>query len=76
MLNSGKCPTCTKTVTTVRIEDVHVAVGFENRWRGLTYVCQHCATVLSVGIDPIALKADIVNEILVQLKTPQGSSRR
>jgi len=35
---------------------------------GLSYYCQSCNAVLSVTIDPVALKTDIVDEIVRELK--------
>ena len=68
MRNTGKCPKCKKTIAKVSIEDVVIYVGTQARWRGLNYLCQDCKAVLSVGIDPIALKADIVAELLAKLQ--------
>ncbi len=66
-MNIGKCPKCDKTVTSVRLEDVEVTVGFESRWRGITYCCPWCSAVLSVQIDPVALKTDIIQGIADRL---------
>ena len=60
----GTCPKCGNTVTNVRIEDVDVIPGPYDRWRGIKYVCPSCDCVLSVAIDPVALKTDVVEEIL------------
>lgn len=70
MINTGKCPKCEKTITYVTIEDVEVRVGFAPAWRGLSYICPHCKTVLSVAIDPVALKTDIVNAVRSAIKKP------
>jgi len=68
MRNTGKCPKCKKTLTKTSIEDVVIYVRTQARWRGLSYLCQNCKAVLSVGIDPIALKNDIVAELLAKLQ--------
>jgi hypothetical protein len=60
---SGKCPKCEKLITYVNISDVDVKSGGQNDWRGISYNCPYCGTILSVAIDPIALKGDIVDEI-------------
>jgi hypothetical protein len=62
----GTCPKCEATVTTVQIGDVSVRAGPKS-WRGIKYYCPSCGCVLSVAIDPIAIKADIVEEILAAL---------
>lgn len=63
MINSGKCPKCEKTVSSVTIEDIDVRAGFQSRWRGISYCCPSCHTVLGVQIDPVALKTDIIDGI-------------
>jgi len=68
MPNVGKCPKCKKTVSNVTIEDIKMYVGREARWRGISYLCQSCKTVLGVQMDPIALKADIVAELVRALR--------
>ena len=37
-------------------------------WEGVAYHCPGCHAVLGVGIDPIALKTDIVNEVVEALR--------
>jgi hypothetical protein len=32
-------------------------------WTGVSYSCASCGHVLSVGVDPMAIKRDIVEEI-------------
>lgn len=68
MLNAGKCPKCETTVSSVALEDVTVNVGFQPRWRGVSFCCPTCRAVLGVGIDPVALKADIVGEVVAALR--------
>ncbi len=63
----GSCPKCEKPLMRVTIEDVEVSAIAGRALRGLNYLCPTCHAVVSVGIDPIALKADIVNEILQAL---------
>lgn len=63
MINTGKCPKCETTITSVRIEDVDVKVGFQSRWKGVSFCCPSCSVVLSVAIDPIAIKTDIINAL-------------
>jgi hypothetical protein len=38
-------------------------IAFGKSWNAVSYQCPHCHTVLSVEIDPIALKSDIVSEV-------------
>lgn len=69
MINNGKCPKCETVITSVRIEDVDVKVGWESAWKGISYCCPHCNTIISVQIDPVALKTDTVNEIIKKLRS-------
>jgi len=60
------CPKCEKPVTSVTIDSVDVATGTRT-YKGVSYTCPSCHCVLSVAIDPVALKADTVSEILKAL---------
>ena len=64
---SGECPKCGKTVSAVNGEHVNVKTSGKTL-HGLSYYCQSCNAVLSVTIDPVALKTDIVDEIVRELK--------
>jgi hypothetical protein len=68
MLHSGKCPKCEKLITSVTIEHVDVMQGLTTKWHGASYLCPHCNAVLGVGIDPVALKADTVKEVVKALR--------
>jgi hypothetical protein len=62
-IHVGKCPKCNGTLNKVRAEsiDVHVgALGTGGSYRGVSYFCPMCHAVLSVSIDPLAVKADTV----------------
>ena len=63
MMNSGKCPKCEKVLNSVKIEKIDVSLNLQPKWLGVSYVCPNCSTILSVGIDPIALKTDLVKEL-------------
>lgn len=67
MLNTGKCPKCDKSVSGVKIEHVDIKEHFSPKWHGVSLVCEHCDCVLGVAIDPISLKADVVQEVLAAL---------
>jgi hypothetical protein len=75
----ANCPKCERPVTHVTIEDVEAkAVGGSPSWRGISYSCPWCRTILSVGIDPVALKTDTISGtvagVLAALKR-QGQTR-
>lgn len=60
---SGTCPKCDGPVEYVTLEHISVTTP-GTRWHGVSYLCPNCRTVLGVGIDPFALKADVVDEVL------------
>lgn len=60
----AKCPKCEKSLTTAGISDLTVGSAFNKQWNGVAYTCPYCYTILSVAIDPIAIKTDIVREVL------------
>ena len=49
----------------VHFDTVNVMPGLlaPSGWKGITYLCPKCQTVLGVGIDPVALKTDMVAEV-------------
>jgi hypothetical protein len=64
----GTCPKCEATVSSVQIRNVTVSAGIGGpSWNGIKYLCPTCNCVLSVAIDPVALKNDIVSAILLAL---------
>lgn len=60
---TGKCPKCEKTALTIVAEAVTVTIDMRS-WNGVNYLCPNCRTILSVGIDPVALKTDTVRDVL------------
>ena len=72
-MNSGKCPKCEEIVSSVRIEDIDINLGPAIDWQGVSYCCPSCDTVLcntvlSVQLDPVALKTDIINVLVEELR--------
>jgi hypothetical protein len=63
----SKCQYCGKGFTHVRLEATRVQNAKGGEWNGVIYYCPSCRAVLSVGIDPVALKNDTVQEILREL---------
>jgi len=65
------CPHCKKNFTTAVIGEVNASVPFGRRtFRAISYNCPNigCGVSLGVEIDPIALKADIVSEVIAGLR--------
>jgi hypothetical protein len=68
----AECPKCGRTVRTVKGEPVPVDGGPGHHWNGLAYTCPSCSAILSVSIDPISLKSDMVAEILDEVRRLLG----
>lgn len=58
----GTCPECKQSVQRVKANAIDIVDG-SRTLKGVTYCCNQCGTVLSVDVDPLALKAAIVAEI-------------
>jgi hypothetical protein len=63
----GLCPSCQAPIREVRLEAINVQAAAA-QWVGVSYLCPYCSVVLGAGIDPIAIKTDIVEEIVRQLR--------
>jgi len=44
--------------------------------RGVAYSCPRCSTVISVGIDPMALKSDMVHQVVEEIKKLQDGKTK
>lgn len=64
---AGKCPKCDQMITFVRLDSIDVKASQKN-WLGVAYECPLCSAILSVAIDPIAIKTDLVNEVVKRLR--------
>lgn len=64
----GNCPKCEKSINNAVIHPIELigSVGNHN-WRGASYLCPHCRTVLGVQADPMAVKEDTISRILKAL---------
>ncbi|MCU1226361.1 MAG: hypothetical protein JWQ42_4454 [Edaphobacter sp.] len=60
----GTCPKCNASVMSVNLKEIKVNAGNGTGWIGVSYQCALCNTVLSVGIDPVALKTDTIKGVL------------
>jgi hypothetical protein len=70
MMNVGKCPNtaCGKVLTYINFETVKVREKLQERWKGVTYLCPHCHTILGAEIDPVALMGDTIKGVVKELK--------
>lgn len=60
----GRCPKCEKVMANVTLQHVVLKVPLGREYHGVSYQCPLCQTVLSIGLDPLALKTDTVNDVL------------
>jgi len=67
-MSLGKCPKCEGWVSYAVGEGVEIRVPAGKTWKGISYLCPNCRTVISVQIDPIAIRADIINSVVDELK--------
>ena len=65
---AGKCPHCNVQLSYVNLQTCDVHVAGHNRWVGSSYICPACQAILSVSIDPIALKTDIIEKVVEEVK--------
>lgn len=65
-----KCPYCNQNILTVNIKTIPAYDESGRQWDWVTYTCPNfnCNAILSVWIDPVALKTDTVNDIIKKLK--------
>ena len=61
---AGNCPNpkCERRLTSASVEPMTIKSSSRS-WKGVQYLCPYCRVILSVGIDQLALKADIVSEV-------------
>ena len=61
---SGICPFCNAVLGRLAIESLDGTIyPDEPDWRLLAFQCPDCRSVLSVQVDPVALKNEIVREL-------------
>jgi len=72
MFGHGKCPKCEMPVDHADAEAISVGDRmYGPLYRGISIVCPHCQTILSVAFDPISQKVDIVGDVLEGLGHPR-----
>jgi len=69
----GKCPKCEAVVHRAIVNTLNLDVIGGKSYLGLSYSCPQCQTILSVQMDPIAVKAETITDLVAALRT--GSPR-
>lgn len=65
---AGKCPKCEKPVTRVNLHPIEASEPMGPKWKAVTYNCPSCNTVLTVQIDPVAIRTEIINGVVKALR--------
>jgi hypothetical protein len=63
----AKCPHCKAQITRVVLSEVTAAYPFGKSWKAIAYDCPDCEATMSVQIDPIAVKADVVDDVVSRI---------
>jgi hypothetical protein len=65
----GNCPKCDKDISIVNTYKIEAypLPSPGHTWKAVKHCCPFCGCVLGVQIDPVALKADILEVILAAL---------
>lgn len=58
-----KCPSCEKAIASITIKPVDGRVIGGSSYKCVAYNCPLCQAVLSVQIDPVAIKTDLLTKI-------------
>lgn len=65
----GKCPKCETSISRFKLELTKAQrLGSPNLWHCWAFCCPSCETVVSVQVDPTALRDEIVDEIKAALR--------
>lgn len=59
----SKCPSCEQDINEIRIKPIIGTAPSRQSWKCIAYTCPHCSTLISVQMDPLALKADMLNGV-------------
>lgn len=63
----GKCPKCDKLLSSVTGQPIDIKLG-ANGLKGLAYLCSFCQTILGVETDPLAIRTEIVAQVVDALR--------
>lgn len=58
-----KCPHCGKLISRLNLVELPGYVGGRSTFRCVSYNCPFCFSSISVQIDPIAIRADILKKL-------------
>ena len=64
----AKCPKCDTTIQSFSIVGVSGSAFMAQQWKCIALCCPHCQATLGAQIDPIAIKTDILSELVDLLR--------
>lgn len=68
-MHAGKCPKCEKVMAHVAIQPVDLKIPFQTTtYRGMSYQCPNCRTVVGAGVDFLAEHNAIAEAVAKRLK--------
>jgi len=67
MINTAQCPSCRETVQNIVVEDMPMLCD-GIRWKGFSYSCPACKTILGVQMNPRALNNELEDKVVTKLK--------
>jgi hypothetical protein len=70
------CPKCGSSIRQVELNQVEAKSEHGPSLRAITYSCPKCFHLLSVNIDPIAIKSDLVREVVAAIKKDENDGSR
>ena len=57
-----KCPKCEKVLAGIAVKEVRGCAG-DRVWHCVSLNCSRCGTSLGVQLDPLAIKAELMDEV-------------
>jgi hypothetical protein len=67
-IHTGKCPHCKKQISNVKVQDVDLDYDIMVKFRGYSYQCPSCQSILGIQMNPRALNDELKDDILKELK--------
>ena len=68
MANTGKCPSCNQVLRSVTVEAIDVVRSDQVTFKGASFVCPMCRTILTVCFDQLFIRNEIRTAIKEALK--------
>jgi hypothetical protein len=63
MIHSSKCPKCEQPIGHIKGEPIEIRVTTRDIYKGVSYCCPLCRSVLGVQMDPLAVNQNLLNQM-------------